>query len=101
MSDQESETNLRLTKHSIRHGRDVLSTDLDGNVILVGVAQGRYYALDAVATAVWRRLGSAPTGAALIDGLIRDYRGDPQRIRRDVLALLRGWLDEGLVRVDG
>ncbi|MFA6114161.1 MAG: PqqD family protein [Sphingomonas sp.] len=97
---QDSDLDHRLITGSIRSGRDVLSTEIDGEVFLMSIDNGRYYALDAVATAIWRRLDSGPTGEALIAGLIADFQGNPGCIRADVLALLGYWFEEGLVSVD-
>jgi len=85
---------------SIRPDRALLSTELDGGVVLLSVDRGRYYALNAVASAVWRRLDPEPAAETLIAGVIADFQGDPERIRGDVLALLSRWLSEGLVRVE-
>lgn len=96
---QEIKIDHRLTSGSIRPDRALLSTELDGGVVLMSIDRGRYYALDAVATAVWRRLDAEPTAETLIATVVSDFQGDPARIREDVLALLSRWLSEGLVRV--
>jgi len=85
---------------SIRPDRVLLSTELDGGVVLMSIDRGRYYALDAIASAVWRRLDTEPAAETLIAGVIADFQGDPERIRADVLTLLSRWLSEGLVRVE-
>lgn len=97
---QNFETDHGLLIGSITPNPDMLSTELDGDVVLMSAEQGRYYALDAVASSVWRRLDAAPTGEALIADLVADFQGNSEQIRADVLALLRNWLKEGLVRVD-
>lgn len=96
---QENKSDHGLASGSIRPNRALLSTELDGGVVLMSVDRGRYYALDPVATSVWRHVDAEPTAEALIAQVITEFQGDPARIREDVLALLSRWLSEGLVRV--
>lgn len=97
---QDFETDRRLLIGSIGPNPAVLSTELDGDVVLMNAEQGRYYALDTVATTIWRKLDAGPTGDALVAELIADFQGNPEQIRADVQALLRNWLEEGVILVD-
>ena len=97
---QDIEAAHRLIVGSVRRNRDIAAAGIDGETFLMSIERGRYYALDAAATAVWQRLDLEPTGEALIAGLIADFQGDPVGIHSDVLALLHQWLEEGLVSID-
>jgi hypothetical protein len=64
---------------------EVLDEVFDGEAVLVNLRTGRYYALDAAATAIWR---------ALVDG-------DPLPEGDEVVPFLHRLVDEELVVCDG
>ncbi len=77
---------------------DVLSTDVDGDVVMMDVDSGNYFGLDAISSDIWHRLARPVTVEALCDDLLRDYDAPLDVIRRDVLALLNTLHDKKLVR---
>jgi hypothetical protein len=78
---------------------DALFTEVGGEVVLVSVPRGRYYALDAIASDIWRKLEHPFEVDNLCDILITKYDGDPKEIESDLEALLERWVDEGFVHV--
>lgn len=77
---------------------DVLSTDVNGDVVMMDVDSGSYFGLDAISSDIWHRLAQPVTVEALCDDLLRDYDAPLDVIRRDVLALLNTLYDKKLVR---
>jgi hypothetical protein len=74
------------------------SAEIDGDVVVMGFTQGKYVGLNDIASAVWRRLERPQPVAALCDGMIRDFDGDADEIRRDILALLAELHEFGLLQ---
>jgi len=77
-----------------------LAAEIDGQVVVMGLAQGKYVGLDDIATTVWHRLDSKPTLSELCDGLVRDFAGDPAVIQQDVRDLLGRLHELGLIVVE-
>lgn len=85
----------------IRRCGTPLSTEVDGETLLMSVESGRYYGLDEVGSDVWRRLDKPASVAALCLSLGQVYDGDADQIERDVIALLVQLHAEGLIEVVG
>ncbi|MBF0130008.1 MAG: PqqD family protein [Alphaproteobacteria bacterium] len=83
----------------IRCAPDVLSTEVDAEMVLMHVARRRYYGLDAIGMAIWQRLGQPMRLADLCAGLAGEYDADRATIERDVRLLLERMAEEGLIEV--
>jgi len=85
---------------AVRLSPDVIFRDLDGEAVLLDLASGRYFGLNAVATRVWVQLH----GGAAVDGVIaalrEEFDGDPDEIARDVDELLEELASRGLLFAD-
>jgi hypothetical protein len=73
---------------TIRRVEGHVAGEVDGEVMLMHAAEGRWFALDDIASDIWRRLEQPMTLEALCAGLARDYDADAGQIRRDVESLL-------------
>jgi hypothetical protein len=78
----------------------VLCRELDGGAVLLEMATGRYYSLNPVGCAVWRRLDGSATMADLVAHVCGAYAVAEDEARADVAALLADLAGEGLVRLD-
>jgi len=78
----------------------VLVSELGGESVLLNLNAESYFGLDEVGTRMW----SAVTTAASIEGgyevLAREFEVDPERLRRDLSALLEALVAEGLLVVE-
>lgn len=85
----------------VRWHPDQVAAEIDGEVVVMSIAQGKYVGLDDMASGIWRRLETPQRVADLCDGLIRDFDGAPEAIRADVVAFLASLEEHGLIVVDG
>lgn len=65
-----------------------LATEVDGEVVLIGIDSGQYYGLDAVGSAIWRGLDQPCRVDDLCARLQTDFDGDADTIERETLAFL-------------
>ena len=80
--------------------RDQVSTELDGEVVILGLADGVYYGLDPVGAAVWALLERGPhTVAQLRDAVTGQFEVDAPTAERDLIELLGDMAARGLVDV--
>ena len=67
---------------------NTLSTEIDGEMVLVGIETGRYYGFDAIGTAIWKRIEQPCRVDALCAALVADFDGDPALIERETQTFL-------------
>lgn len=76
---------------------DLLASDLAGELVVLNLADGVYYGLDAVGAHVWRLLDVPRTVRALVDDVVREFEVDRARCEADLLAFLADLSAHGLV----
>lgn len=76
-----------------------ISTRLEGEAVILDTTDGVYYGLDRVGARVWELLQEATTPAEISAVLIEEYEVEPERLERDVLALVTDLEAAGLVEV--
>jgi hypothetical protein len=71
-----------------KHSRDVVFRDLDGEAVILDLASGTYFGLNAVGTRVWRMIEDGRNAAEVVDAIAAEYDADRATIARDVNRLL-------------
>lgn len=79
---------------------DLLSTEIDGETVMMDVVSGNYYSLDSIGSRIWRALAQPVAITDLCATLEREYDAPEDVIRKDVLALLDDMLARRLIRVE-
>src|ERR1700688_1659703 len=72
----------------ISRSSSVLTAEVDGEIIMMSIQQGRYFGLDDIGSDIWKRIEQPCSCASLIDRLAADYDADRATIAADVHALL-------------
>jgi hypothetical protein len=75
---------------------DAVFRELDGQSVLLNLATGMYFGLDAVGTHVWQLAAADGSLRAVCDRLVAEYDADPAAIERDLLALAETLVGKGL-----
>ena len=81
----------------LRFSPDVIFRELAGESVVLDLASGRYFGLNAVGTRVWQLIGQGETVDGLLRAVTSEYDADASTIERDVLALLDDLEQRGLV----
>lgn len=76
----------------------VLSTEIDGEIVLVGLESGNYFGLDVVGSAIWKRIEQPCRVDDLCRKLAEDFEGDPAVIAADTRAFLDTLIERDLAR---
>ncbi|HEU4556991.1 MAG TPA: PqqD family peptide modification chaperone [Longimicrobium sp.] len=79
--------------------RDQVSADLEGEAVILNLADGVYYGLDGVGARIWELLREPRRVAELAGTVAAEYDVDPGRAEHDVVALLAELLDRRLVEI--
>lgn len=83
----------------LSRSQDVLGTEAGGEVALMSIPNGCYYALNPVASDIWRKLEQPVAMGELAASLMAAYDGDPARIVKDLRETVDEWLSHGLIVV--
>lgn len=80
--------------------RDQVSCELDGEAVILGLADGVYYGLDPVGASAWALLEREPhTVAQLRDAVTAEFAVDAPTAEADLLKLMGDMLARGLVEL--
>ena len=83
----------------VRQSPDQVSTDLDGEVVLLSIERGNYYRIDEVGSRVWALIETPRQVGALCDDLRTEFDVEPAECQADVLAFLNDLFNDGLIEV--
>jgi hypothetical protein len=83
----------------ISRSPSVLTAEVDGEVVMMSIEQGRYFGLDDIGSDIWKRLEPPCSFAELVDRLVADYEADRATIAADVRVLLGNMVKQDVVRL--
>jgi hypothetical protein len=83
----------------ISRSPSVLTAEVDGEVVMMSIENGRYFGLDEIGSDIWRRLEPPCSFAELIDRLVADYDADRAIIAADVRVLIGRMAVQDVVRL--
>lgn len=74
-----------------------VETEVDGEIVLMNTENGRFYALDGSALAIWRTIDGCRTRDAIIAELAAEFDETPEGIASDIDDFLDLLREAGLV----
>jgi Coenzyme PQQ synthesis protein D (PqqD) len=78
---------------------DAVFRKLEGEAVILNLATGTYYGLDAVGTRIWELVQEQGRVDAVIEALLREYEVEPTRCEQDLLGLLHKLYAKGLIEI--
>jgi len=79
--------------------RDQVSADLEGEAVILNLADGVYYGLDGVGARIWELLHEPRTAAQLRDAVTAEFEVDAGTAWRDLSGLLADLAERRLVEI--
>lgn len=83
----------------IRAAPGQVSTELDGETVILDVEDGTYFGVEAVGAWIWDRIQDPVRADELLEALLDAYDVGRDRGRRDLEAFLEELVDRGLAEV--
>jgi hypothetical protein len=80
-------------------GPSLASNDIDGEVVVLNLADGRYYGLNGVAGQVWHWVQEPRSPGELVELLVAEFEVDRAQAGRDLDVLLDDLLARELIVV--
>ena len=78
----------------------MLSADLDGEVVMINLNKGVYYGLEGVGSRVWELVQERRTLREMREEILTEYDVEPRRLEQDLQAVLGKMVDQGLIDVE-
>jgi hypothetical protein len=78
---------------------ELLSSELDGEAVILDLATGVYYGLNGVGARIWELLGEARGLRTIRETLVEEFEVDPARCEADLMEVVGRMAASGLVRV--
>jgi hypothetical protein len=78
---------------------DVLDVDMDGELVMMDIEQGRYFGLNQTGTRIWTLLAQPVIISDLCDKLMAEFSVDQKQCEQEVVAYLEKLLTRGLLQV--
>ncbi len=85
---------------TVRVSADVICREIDQEAVLLDLASGRYYGLNAVGARVWTLLAGGASVDAIVAAISAEFDADDAQIARDVGDLLADLRARGLIVAD-
>jgi hypothetical protein len=79
-------------------GDSHVETDFAGQTLMMSIAQGKYYAVDATAKRIWDMLERPLRLQEVVAALLDEFDVAPEQCNREVLAFAENLLRNGLIK---
>jgi hypothetical protein len=83
----------------IARSEGLVTSDLDGELVMMSIDKGKYYGLDAIASQIWQLLETPCSLRALCDQLLPQYDVEREQGEKDVLAFCQQALKDDIIRI--
>lgn len=84
---------------TVTQSEDQVSTELDGETVLMSIEQGNYYGMDKILSRIWALIEKPITVSALCDRLIDEYEVERETCETDVLNVLKDLAKGNLLKI--
>ena len=75
----------------------VMAREVGDETVILNLADGTYYGLDAVGARIWQLMAKGQTLSQVCEVMLAEYEVTRENIERDVLALVQTLLERKLV----
>jgi hypothetical protein len=77
---------------------DMIAAEMDGDLVMMSIEQGRYYGIGGVGTRVWELLEKPASVDQLCSAVLDEYDVEEDVCRSDIQAYVERLLDMGLLQ---
>jgi len=83
----------------VARSEEVLTSEVDGEVVMMSIEEGTYSGLDGIGSEIWRLLGSPLKVSDICDAMMARYDVERDVCEKDVLAFLNDLASDNTIRV--
>ena len=78
---------------------ELVSSDIDGEVVMMSIENGKYYGLDKVGSRIWEVLENPLSVSELIDQLLVEFEVERETCEKDVMYFLQKLDDDNMLEI--
>lgn len=79
--------------------KDVMTTDLDGEIGMIDIESGKYYALDPIGSSIWSLIEEPVPVRRIVKSLLQEYDVDEATCSSHTIELLTSLRNKNLIAV--
>jgi len=79
--------------------KDVLFHEVDDEMVLLNLVNGKYYSLDDVGSRMWALITEHGQLMPAYHAFLEEYQVDPQQLEQDMLELTNKLAEHGLLQI--
>ena len=87
------------TASVIARSNELVSSDIDGEVVMMSIENGKYYGLDKVGSRIWELLENQFLVSDLINKLLGEFAVDRDTCEKDVMFFLHKLDDDNMLEI--
>ena len=87
--------------HELRKSSNLLTQEIDGEVVILNLDTEVYFALEGVGLRIWELMDEEATFSGILDRLESEYDVERARLQADVEAFVAALVGKGLIQGDG
>jgi hypothetical protein len=78
---------------------ELLTTEMDDEMAIMNVKQGKYFALDSIGTKIWKLIEEPRSVSDICDSMLEHFSVEREQCEQDVLTFLNELARENLIEV--
>lgn len=90
--------NIQLS-NIVSQSEQQVSTEIDGETVMMSVEQGMYYGLDVIGSRIWQLLENPISVSEMLEKLLYEYEDKENTCEQDLLVLLDDLYKQELIHV--
>lgn len=87
-------------KSIICQSKDIDSTDLNGDKVMMNLEKGKYFALNSIGSRIWDAIEDEISIGQVISQLLEEYDVEEEVCKNTVLSFVDKLKNEGLITID-
>lgn len=84
----------------VKRKSDFISSEIDGNTVMMSIEEGKYYGMNTVASDIWNLLENPIMVSEMIGLLSNQYDIDAQQCEKEVFNFLATLLENHLIEIE-
>ncbi len=83
----------------LQRAEDKISTELDGETVILDLAGGNYSGLNEVGTSIWNLLEKPKSFSAILNSLQKEYEVSERQCKTDMTTFLKKLVENNLITI--
>ena len=83
----------------VERNPDILTSEIDQEVVMMSIEQGSYFGLNSVASSIWTLLDEPTTVEVLVGELMKEYEISKKQCEEEICQFLNEMIDQEIVSI--